>query len=102
MSDNSRFQALLGSWRSGCAKFDITSRASIIQFIGTLEHIAQALAQDEEARDLARAQLTFLDVEDEDTDQSSNKDEDLRMVCGSLAKFTRNLVAGVPENQVRA
>ncbi|KAG6890971.1 hypothetical protein C0992_011730 [Termitomyces sp. T32_za158] len=120
MSDNSRSQALLESWNSSFSKFDITSRASIIQFVTTLEHIAQALAQDKEVRvavgahtalwsdlrklwrDLARVQLTFWDVEDEETDQSSNKDEDLRTVCGSLAKFTRNLVAGVPENQIRA
>lgn len=50
MPDNSNIQALLGSWKSNCAKFDITSRAGIIQFITTLEQIAQALAQDEEAR----------------------------------------------------
>lgn len=53
-------------------------------------------------RDLARTQLTFWDVEDEEKDQSSKKDEDLRTICGSLAKFTRNLVAGVTENQARA
>ncbi|KAH0582940.1 Ataxin-10 [Termitomyces sp. J132] len=118
MSENA--QALLGSWKSACTKFDITSSPSVIQLVTNLEHIAQALAQDEEARvtlgadaslwsdlgklwrDLTRAQLTFWDVDDEETDLTSNKDEDLRTVCGSLAKFTRNLVAGVPENQARA
>ncbi|KAG6891267.1 hypothetical protein C0995_008519 [Termitomyces sp. Mi166 len=120
MSENAQTQALLASWRSACAKFEITSRASTVQLVTTLEHITQALAQDEEARaalgthaslwtdlrklwrDLTRAQLTFWDVDDEETNQLSNKDQDLRTVCGSLAKFTRNLVAGVPENQVRA
>jgi len=50
-------------------------------------------------RDLARTQLTFWDVDDEENEGSSNKERDLRTVCGSLAKFTRNMVAGVPGNQ---
>ncbi|KAG6910234.1 hypothetical protein DXG01_012369 [Tephrocybe rancida] len=53
-------------------------------------------------KDLTRAQLTFWDVDDDETEGASNREKDLRTVCGSLAKFTRNLVAGVPENQVRA
>lgn len=53
-------------------------------------------------RDLARAQLTFWDGDDEDEEGNTNKEDDLRKVCGSLAKVTRNLVAGVPENQARA
>ncbi|KAG6850778.1 hypothetical protein H0H93_008816 [Arthromyces matolae] len=119
LSEIPEIQALFTSWKSACVKFDISSRASIIQLVATLEHIAQDLARDEITRvalgshaslwtdlrklwrDLTRAQLTFWDVDDDEIG-ASNKDEDLRTVCGSLAKFTRNLVAGVPENQVKA
>ena len=34
--------------------------------------------------------------------QISSPDQGPRVICVSLAKFTRNLVAAVPENQVRA
>jgi ataxin-10 len=51
-------------------------------------------------RDLARTQLTFWDGDDDDT--SLNHEKDMRVLCGSLAKFTRNLVAGVPQNQAKA
>ncbi|KAG6817541.1 hypothetical protein H0H87_007509 [Tephrocybe sp. NHM501043] len=113
-------QDLLPSWKQACAEFDIAVRASIVQLVTTLEQIAQVLAQDEESRislgadaslwtdlrklwrDLTRAQLTFWDVDDDEAEGASNKENDLRTVCGSLAKFTRNIVAGVPENQVRA
>jgi len=60
-------------------------------------------------RDLSRMQLSFWDnddSEDEDdggqTSRGNDQEGSLRAVCMSLAKFTRNLVAGVPGNQLRA
>lgn len=55
-------------------------------------------------RDLARAQFTFWDGDDSEGEggESQETGHDLRFMCGSLAKFTRNLVAGVPQNQTRA
>ncbi|KAG6813819.1 hypothetical protein H0H92_006763 [Tricholoma furcatifolium] len=120
MPGNPHLHALLTQWKSACANFDVASRASIVQLVATLEQLAQDLARDEEIRvalgshlslwtdlrklwqDLSRAQLTFWDVDDEENEGTSNKEHDLRTICGSLAKFTRNLVAGVPENQVKA
>jgi ataxin-10 len=53
---------------------------------------------------LARTQLTFWDNDDSDEEDEwrENQNDDLRSVCTGLAKFTRNLVAGVPQNQSRA
>lgn len=58
-------------------------------------------------KDLARFQLTFWDnEEDEDNEDATitlnSESRAVRSLCMGLAKFTRNLVAGVPENQVRA
>lgn len=62
-------------------------------------------------RDLALTQLSFWDNDDSDDEEQDvneyglreEKETDvLRAMCGSLAKFTRNLVAGVPNNQLRA
>lgn len=55
-------------------------------------------------RDLARTQLSFWDNDDSSDEEREEEDENdlLRVVCTKLAKFTRNLVAGVPENQLRA
>ncbi|GLB41722.1 putative spinocerebellar ataxia type 10 protein domain containing protein [Lyophyllum shimeji] len=120
LENESQSQSLLSLWKSAGANFDIGARASIVSLVTTLEQISQILAQNTEARvnlganaslwtdlrklwrDLTRAQLTFWDVDDEESEGSSNREKDLRTVCGSLAKFTRNLVAGVPDNQVRA
>ncbi|KAF8075063.1 spinocerebellar ataxia type 10 protein domain-containing protein [Lyophyllum atratum] len=120
LEDDSRSKTLLALWKPACANFDIGVRASIVSLVTTLEQITQVLAQDLETRvelgadaslwadlrklwrDLARDQLTFWDADDEEEDGSSKKEKDLRTVCGCLAKFTRNLVAGVPDNQVRA
>jgi hypothetical protein len=55
--------------------------------------------------DLARAQLTFWDGDDsegESSGESQEVEDSLRTMCGSLARFTRNLVAGIPQNQTRA
>lgn len=53
---------------------------------------------------LAGTQLTFWDNDDsdEEDERPENQNDDLRSVCTGLAKFTRNLVAGVPQNQSRA
>ena len=53
-------------------------------------------------RDLARTQLSFWDNDDSDDEEEDNENYSLRAVCAKLAKFTRNLVAGVPENQLKA
>jgi ataxin-10 len=55
-------------------------------------------------RDLARTQLSFWDNDDssDEEQEEDNENDSLRAFCTKLAKFTRNLVAGVPENQLRA
>ena len=61
-------------------------------------------------RDLTRAQFSFWDNDDSDDDDdaaaggsgSGGAPPGLRELCATLAKFTRNLVAGVPANQLRA
>lgn len=55
-------------------------------------------------KDLARSNLTFWDNDDEEEAEASLDQESryVRSLCQAAAKFTRNLVAGVPENQVRA
>lgn len=55
-------------------------------------------------RDLARTQLSFWDNDDSSGEEAEEDHENnaLRAICTKLAKFTRNLVAGVPENQLRA
>ena len=57
-------------------------------------------------RDVTRTQFSFWENDDSD-DEDEKSEEDgqgdfLRAMCSSLAKFTRNLVAGVPGNQSRA
>ncbi|KAF9074916.1 spinocerebellar ataxia type 10 protein domain-containing protein [Rhodocollybia butyracea] len=47
-------------------------------------------------QDLANAQVTASASDDSASEHS------LRVLCVSLARFTRNLVAGVPENQARS
>lgn len=57
-------------------------------------------------RDLVRAQLTFWDGDDSDDDDEEDKERSkqkgLRALCAAVARFTRNLVAGVEMNQGRA
>lgn len=63
-------------------------------------------------RDLARTQLSFWDNDDSSDEEDGEGEEEregadpendaLRAVCAKLAKFTRNLVAEVPANQLRA
>lgn len=54
-------------------------------------------------RDLVRAQLTFWDGDDDDQASTETlKHQNLRNFCKSLARLTRNLVAGVKINQTHA
>ena len=58
-------------------------------------------------RDLSHAQLTFWADEGDDEDgetfpEDSEQQRAVKGACLSLARFTRNLVAAVPENQNRA
>ncbi|KAF9499413.1 hypothetical protein BDN71DRAFT_179860 [Pleurotus eryngii] len=105
-----------------CRQFDVNIKDHIVTLTRTLDVISKELARSRERRcslgsnqpsiwpslrklwrDLARAQLTFWDGdEDEGEDEQGNekrKQQDLRVLCTSLAKFTRNLVADVPSNQ---
>lgn len=57
-------------------------------------------------RDLSRAQLTFWDGDESEEEDGKNegenkKQQSLRALCASLAKYTRNIVAGVPGNQIK-
>lgn len=108
-----------------CKQFDVNIKDHIVTLTRTLDVISKELARSRERRcslgsnqpsiwpslrklwrDLARAQLTFWDGdEDEGEDEQGNekrKQQDLRILCTSLAKFTRNLVADVPSNQSMA
>ncbi|KAF5316523.1 hypothetical protein D9619_006383 [Psilocybe cf. subviscida] len=116
-------------FRQACIDFDIKNQRKVADLTRTLDATAQALVPSiairTEAgqilklwpdlrklwRDLARKQLSFWDNEDsdeeeQDTNEYAVKEEKetdvLRAMCGALAKFTRNLVAGVPNNQLRA
>ncbi|KAJ7050514.1 spinocerebellar ataxia type 10 protein domain-containing protein [Mycena amicta] len=104
--------------------FDINSHATVSSLAATLEPITAQLAQSKPLRfrlgedeilwsdlrklwrDLSRAQLTFWDNDDSDDDEAveheKQKQYALRMLSASLARFTRNLVAGVPRNQSQA
>ncbi|KAG5650834.1 hypothetical protein H0H81_010864 [Sphagnurus paluster] len=119
-----QIESPIAQWKLACSNFNINVRLTVVSLVATLERIAQLLAQDEDARvnvgseaslwidlrklwiDLTQMQFNFRDddneVGEEVTQGTSNKEKDLRVVSGSLAKFTRNLVAGVPENQVKA
>ncbi|KAF7309646.1 Ataxin-10-like protein [Mycena indigotica] len=104
--------------------FDINSHDSVSSLAAILEPITTELAQSKPLRerlgekeliwsdlrklwhDLSRAQLTFWDNDDSDdetvADQEKQKQSTLRLLSASLARFTRNLVAGVPRNQIEA
>jgi len=54
-------------------------------------------------KDLVRTQLTFWDdSEGDEADAQSGRQSRLRNLCLSVARFTRNIVAGVPHNQEQA
>ncbi|TFK39966.1 spinocerebellar ataxia type 10 protein domain-containing protein [Crucibulum laeve] len=115
--------SLGGQFRKACSGFDIKGKRSITALANTLEHLAQELAQSGQVRtvvgsepavwtdlrklwrDLSRTQLTFWDGDDSENEEGvrhNNKQADLTTFCIALAKFTRNLVAGISENQNRA
>jgi len=121
MSESFESSDLVAQWKQACTAFDISIGSSIASLVNALETIAKALAQDDQLRvhigfvpslwidlrklwrDLTRTQLTFWDGDDSEGEGGEeSKNKDLRMMCASLAKFTRNLVAGVPHNQTRA
>ncbi|KAF8909342.1 spinocerebellar ataxia type 10 protein domain-containing protein [Gymnopilus junonius] len=116
--------AVAAQFRQACAEFNFKHRPKFPSLIVVLDHTAQSLAQSDVVRtdagadprlwadlrklwrDLTRMQLSFWDNDDSDEDDDQHRGNQqqngLRAVCMSLAKFTRNLVAGVPDNQLRA
>jgi ataxin-10 len=54
-------------------------------------------------KDLARAHSTFWETEESDGEENGTpKQLALATLCATVAKFTRNIVAGVPDNQSMA
>ncbi|KAL0953516.1 hypothetical protein HGRIS_004740 [Hohenbuehelia grisea] len=102
-------------------KLDINIREHLVTLTSTLDALASDLAKSHGLRqragssepriwpqlrklwrDLARVQLTFWDGDDSDGEGEGDEErrqQSLRLLCTSLAKFTRNLAAEVPENQ---
>ncbi|KAF9453597.1 hypothetical protein P691DRAFT_658323 [Macrolepiota fuliginosa MF-IS2] len=115
---------LLGTkFITACSQFDIKSTGSITSLARTLDKLSPELAKRSQTRvtlgsdmaiwpslrklwkDLARAHSTFWDADDSDDeadDGKTSKQEALTSLCAALAKFTRNLVAGVPDSQFMA
>ncbi|EKM81810.1 hypothetical protein AGABI1DRAFT_118880 [Agaricus bisporus var. burnettii JB137-S8] len=106
---------------NACADFDIRNADSILALGRSIDTFSPDLAGSHQLRislgsdstiwplirkfwkDLARAHSTFWDdTDDGDSDCKSPRQLALASLCASLAKFTRNLVAGVPDNQSRA
>ncbi|KAF9005974.1 spinocerebellar ataxia type 10 protein domain-containing protein [Cyathus striatus] len=115
-------KSVADQFRQACSVFNIQKKGSIAAMVASLESSAHELARSQQVRqvsgsdnnlvadlrklwrELARAQLTFWDGDDSETEEGSrhkNQQEDLRTLCISLSKFTRNLVAGIPENQTK-
>ncbi|KAF8631860.1 hypothetical protein AX15_002130 [Amanita polypyramis BW_CC] len=107
--------------RNACSAYDINSELSISSLTDTLNTVSGELAQSRQRRedlgsspalwsdlrklwrDLASAQLTFWeDLDGSQTEDQSDRQIRLRTLCLSTARFTRNLVAGVPHNQEQA
>ncbi|KAK6992602.1 Ataxin-10-like protein [Favolaschia claudopus] len=117
---------LVRPFTDACTRFDIASQKSVVSVAAILEPITAKLAEsktqrerlsDNEAlwaglrrvwRDLSRAQLTFWDNDDSDDDETDDsyteklRQQGLRNLCVNVARFTRNIVAGVPQNQSQA
>jgi ataxin-10 len=122
---------LLSLFKSACSSFDINTLDSHQPLCECLDALAGDLGKDVQARiqlgagdvwsdihrlwrDLVHAQLTFWDGDDDDDDDDGGGEEDtasikqqkkqlsLRALCLSLARFIRNLVAGVAANQTKA
>ncbi|KAJ7035643.1 spinocerebellar ataxia type 10 protein domain-containing protein [Mycena alexandri] len=114
----------LASFTQACAAFDVNSQSDVASLATLLEPITAKLAQSKSQRerlgendelwtdlrklwrDLSRAQLTFWDNDDSgdegDDDAEKIKQHNLKNLSASLARFTRNLVAGIPRNQKKA
>jgi len=113
----------IARFKNACINFDVNSTAKVSVLATNLDDIAMNLAEHPDLRqnlggdrslwtdlrklwrDLARAQLTFWDSDDSEADEGTgerNKQAGLRTLCGSLGRFTRNLVASIAENQNRA
>lgn len=127
-SESSPSNRTIGSQlRRACLGFDVNDRNKVNSLASVLnsvaqdltkgEHVRRATGQDQALwsdlrriwRDLARTQLTFWDNDDDDSDVeegeelgSSSGNNHLRNLCQAAGKFTRNIVAGVPDNQARA
>lgn len=107
-----------------CATFDFNSQDSVLSLTTLLESATAELGQsktqrerlgENEAlwtelrklwRDLSRVHLTFWENDDSDEEtereMEGKKQHGLKLLSASLARFTRNLVAGVQANQMRA
>ncbi|KAJ7493437.1 spinocerebellar ataxia type 10 protein domain-containing protein [Mycena galericulata] len=114
----------ISPFSDACATFDVNSNASVTAVAAILEPITAKLAQSKDRRerlgendalwtglrklwrDLSRAQLTFWDNDDSEDETGGQaekqKESGLRILSAGLARFTRNLVAGVPRNQMKA
>ncbi|KAJ7623465.1 spinocerebellar ataxia type 10 protein domain-containing protein [Roridomyces roridus] len=111
------------SFSEACAALDINSYSSTKALVAVLEPITAQLARSKQEReqlgqndtlwtdlrklwhDLSRSQLSFWDNDDSDdeTDGAIDKrNSGLMLLAASLARFTRNLVADVPQNQLSA
>ncbi|KAJ7113709.1 spinocerebellar ataxia type 10 protein domain-containing protein [Mycena crocata] len=115
---------LLSQFNTACATFDVNSPTNVASVAAILEPITAKLAQSKDQRerlgendalwtdlrklwrDLSRAQLTFWDNDDSedeaDDEVEKTKQNGLKALSASLGRFTRNLVAGVPRNQMKA
>ncbi|KAF8202194.1 spinocerebellar ataxia type 10 protein domain-containing protein [Pholiota molesta] len=123
--DHSSNSIVATQFRQACIDFNINNKRKIRSLTAVLELTALSLARSETVRieagadlklwadlrklwrDLTRTQLSFWENDDEsDEDAGHGRGEGsgggLRELCTALAKFTRNLVAGVPANQLRA
>ncbi|KAF5352890.1 hypothetical protein D9757_012091 [Collybiopsis confluens] len=119
---------LIARFKEACSIFEINAIDTHSDLCRALDALAADLAKDIQARkqlgagdvwtdlsklwkDLVHAQLTFWDGDDSDDGQDDGstasarekrKQSSLCALCVSFARFTRNLVAGVPANQVKA
>ncbi|KAI0825852.1 spinocerebellar ataxia type 10 protein domain-containing protein [Irpex lacteus] len=100
------------------ASLDISDSSTIARLVDVLDEHSKSLAVDEQLRqeigsdtpdiwlDLRRLWTVVANsvstIEDEDDENEDGAAAGLRSLCVSVAKFTRNLVAAVPENQSRA
>ncbi|KAH9479488.1 Copper transport protein 86 [Psilocybe cubensis] len=122
--DYAQGAVVAAQFRKACADCNFKDRRRVQNLVAVLDSASQALAQSDTVRsqagadlklwadlrklwrDLTRMQLSFWDNDDSDDESEANRvtsqEDSLRQVCMSLAKFTRNLVAGVPANQSRA